>query len=174
MENKNLVAFNELIEQLPTGDHIKTTLKQLPKLFGDPREVLNQINKLSFTDSMVQSVEELERIYKRIKQYGLAEYIKLDLGMVTTLRYYSGVIFKGFTRDLGEVLLSGGRYDGLLKDFELECPATGFAFSVNKVTKALKIQQNLKIQKKKHLLLLEDENSKITANVLNTLKQKVI
>lgn len=172
MENKNFVALNELIEQLSVEEHIKTTLKQLPKLFGDPEEVLNEINKLPLTHSMKQSVKELERIYERIEQYGLAEYIKLDLGMVTTLKYYSGVIFKGFTRDLGEVLLSGGRYDELLKDFELDCPATGFAFSVSKVIKALKIQQNLRVHDKKHILLLEGEGSKITADILNSLKQK--
>lgn len=172
MENKNLVALNELVGQLPIAKDIKSTLKQLPKLFGVPEEVLNEINGLPLTLSMKEAVEELEKICKRIEEYGLGEYIKLDLGMITTLKYYSGVIFKGFTKDLGKVLLSGGRYDGLLKDFDMDIPATGFAFSVNKVTKALKIQQNLKVHDKKHILLLEDENSKATASVLDALKQK--
>ncbi|HZX20890.1 MAG TPA: ATP phosphoribosyltransferase regulatory subunit [Clostridia bacterium] len=172
MENKNLVALNNLIEQLSMKKDIKSILKQLPKLFGDPEEVLGEINSLPLTPLMKEAVEELERICKKIKEYGLGKYIKLDLGMITTLKYYSGVIFKGFTKDLGKVLLSGGRYDGLLKDFDMDIPATGFAFSVNKVTKALKIQQNLKVQDKKHMLLLEDENSKATSDVLNALRQK--
>ncbi|MDI9476134.1 MAG: ATP phosphoribosyltransferase regulatory subunit [Natronincolaceae bacterium] len=172
MEDKNLVALNNLIEQLSIEEDIKSTLKQLPKLFGDPEEVLGEINSLPLTPSMKEAVEELEMICKKVEEYGLREYIKLDLGMITTLKYYSGVIFKGFTKDLGKVLLSGGRYDELLRDFDMDIPATGFAFSVNKVTKALKIQRNLEVQDKKHILLLEDENSGATSDVLNALRQK--
>ncbi|HZK57450.1 MAG TPA: ATP phosphoribosyltransferase regulatory subunit [Clostridia bacterium] len=172
MENKNLVALNELVEGLPIAQDIKSILKQLPKLFGEPEEVLNEINNLPLTPSMKEAVGELEKIYKRIDEYGLGRYIKLDLGMITTLKYYSGVIFKGFTKDLGKVLLSGGRYDGLLKDFDMDILATGFAFSVNKVTKALKIQRNLEMQGEKHILILEDENSKATADILNLLRKK--
>lgn len=172
MENKNLVALKELIERLPIDENIKTILRQLPKLFGEPEEVLDEIYKLPLTPSMKESIEELEKVYKRIEEYGLAKYIKLDLGMASTLKYYSGVIFKGFTRDVGEVLLRGGRYDSLLDDFGLDHAATGFAFSVSKVTKALKIQENLKAQKKKHILLLEDEDSRITADLLARLRQE--
>lgn len=172
MENKNLVALDRLIEQLSIEKDIKSTLKQLPRLFGDPEEVLNEINSLPLTPYMKEAVEELEKICNRIEEYGLGEYIKLDLGMITTLKYYSGVIFKGFTKDLGKVLLSGGRYDGLLKDFGMDTPATGFAFLVNKITKALKIQKNLKMQKKKHILLLEGEGGNATFHVVNALRQQ--
>ncbi len=172
MENKNLVELDRLIEQLSIEKDVKSTLKQLPKLFGDSKEVLNEINSLPLTPYMKEAVEELEKICNRIEEYGLGEYIKLDLGLVTTLKYYSGVIFKGFTKDLGKVLLSGGRYDGLLKDFGMDTPATGFAFLVSKITKALKIQKNLKMQKKKHILLLEGEGGNATFHVVNTLRQQ--
>lgn len=172
MENKNLVELNKLIGQLSMDENTKTILKQLPKLFGDVEEVLDEINSFSLTPRMKEAVEELEMICKRIDEYGLGEYIKLDLGMITTLKYYSGVIFKGFTKDLGEVLLSGGRYDGLLQDFDIDISATGFAFPVNKITKALKIQGNLKIEGKKHILLLEGEKHKATADMVDALKQQ--
>lgn len=172
MENKNLVALKELIGDLAIDKHVKTILGQLPKLFGNPEEVLGDINKLPLTPSMKESIKELEGVYKRIRDYGLGDYIKLDLGMATSLKYYSGIIFKGFTRDLGEVLLRGGRYDGLVRDFGLDSHATGFAFSVNKVTKALKIQENLRAQKKRHILLLEDEGLTASADLVNGLRQK--
>ncbi len=172
MENKNLVAFDSLLEDLPIEKDIRTVLRKLPRLFGSTKEVLNEINNLPLTSSMKEAVKELEKICKSIEEYGLGQYISLDLGMITTLKYYSGVIFKGFTKELGEVLLSGGRYDRLLKDFDMESPATGFAFLISKITKALKIQENLKIDKQKHVLLLEDQGCKATANIVASLRKQ--
>lgn len=172
MENKNFIALDKLVEELPIKEEIQTILKELPRLFGEPEEVLEEAKELPLTPSMIEAVEELEKVWRLIEEYGLGKYISLDLGMVTTLKYYSGVIFKGFTRDLGVVLLSGGRYDRLLEDFDMECPATGFAFVVNKITKALKIQENLRVQKKKHILLLEERKSKTTAAVMETLRKQ--
>ncbi|SNS62993.1 ATP phosphoribosyltransferase regulatory subunit [Anaerovirgula multivorans] len=172
MENKNFIALDRLIEELPIEESIQTILKELPRLFGEPREVLEQVKNLPLTITMIEAIEELEKVWKMIEGYGLGKYISLDLGMVTTLKYYSGVIFKGFTRDLGVVLLSGGRYDRLLEDFDIECPATGFAFVVNKITKALKIQENLSVQKKKHILLLEEGKGRTTAAVIEALRKQ--
>lgn len=173
MENKNFIALDHLIEGLSLEKDIKVILKELPRLFGDPQEVLAEVKALPLTPCMLEAVEELEKVWHMVEAYGLGQYISLDLGMVTTLKYYSGVIFKGFTKDLGVVLLSGGRYDGLLKDFDMDCPATGFAFIVNKITKALKIQKNLKVQKKKHLLLLAEEGrGRRTAAVAKDLRQQ--
>lgn len=172
MENKNFIALDRLIEELPIEESIQTILKELPRLFGEPREVLEQVKNLPLTITMIEAIEELEKVWKMIEGYGLGKYISLDLGMVTTLKYYSGVIFKGFTRDLGVVLLSGGRYDRLLEDFDIECPATGFAFVVNKITKALKIQENLSVQKKKHILLLEEDKGRTTAAVIEALRKQ--
>ncbi|SES81743.1 ATP phosphoribosyltransferase regulatory subunit [Natronincola peptidivorans] len=159
MENKNFIELDRLVEGLPIEADIKTILKKLPRLFGEPCEVLEEVKKLPLTVSMLEAVEDLEKVWRMIESYGLGKYISLDLGMVTSLKYYSGVIFKGFTKDLGVVLLSGGRYDRLMKDFDMDCPATGFAFVVNMITKALKIQENLKVKKKKHILLLEEAGS---------------
>ena len=57
--------------------------------------------------------------------------------MVKELPYYTGIIFKGFTRDLGYIICSGGRYDNLQKDFGEDTPATGFAININRVVQAL-------------------------------------
>lgn len=172
MENKNFIALDKLIEGLTIPERLQIILKELPKLFGEPREVLEEVKDLPLTDSMVEAIEELEKVWTRIDEYGLGRYISLDLGMVASLKYYSGVIFKGFTKDLGVVLLSGGRYDKMLKDFDMDCPATGFAFLVNMITKALKIQENLRVQKKKHVLLLEGSQCKATAAVVKELRQQ--
>ncbi|AOY75551.1 ATP phosphoribosyltransferase regulatory subunit [Clostridium formicaceticum] len=170
IENKNFIELDKLVNALKIEEEIKEILKKLPRLFGEPEEVLGEVKALPLDAAMLEAVEDLEKVCDRIAAYGLGKYISLDLGMVTMMKYYSGIIFKGFTRDLGTVLLSGGRYDRLLEDFGIECAATGFAFIVNKITKALKIQENLKVQRSKHILLLAPQVNLVTAQTVEKLR----
>ncbi|SDJ85202.1 ATP phosphoribosyltransferase regulatory subunit [Natronincola ferrireducens] len=171
MENKSFIEVDRLVETLAIDGATQQVLRALPRLFGEPQEVLREAKDLPLTEAMLEAVHGVEKVCRMIEDYGLGQYISLDLGMVTSMKYYSGIIFKGFTRDLGAVLLSGGRYDRLMEDFGMECPSTGFAFIINKITKALKIQENLNIKKTKHiLLLLEEEGNERVANEVERLR----
>jgi ATP phosphoribosyltransferase regulatory subunit len=55
----------------------------------------------------------------------------IDLGLVNQAEYYSSMVFKGYMASSGDAVLSGGRYDGLFKDFGEDLPATGFALHVD-------------------------------------------
>ena len=75
--------------------------------------------------------EKLERLLAALRDRGLAEFVKIDLGIVRGLAYYSGVVFEAFDRG-GKLraLAGGGRYDNLiqqLSDGAVSLPAIGFA-----------------------------------------------
>ena len=55
--------------------------------------------------------------------YGYEQYLSFDLCMVTEYRYYTGVIFNGYTYGTGDAIVSGGRYDSLMKQFGKDEPA---------------------------------------------------
>jgi ATP phosphoribosyltransferase regulatory subunit len=57
--------------------------------------------------------------------------------MVNKTDYYTGIIIKGYIRDYGEAVLSGGRYDKLISEFGYDVPATGFAINVDAVAKVI-------------------------------------
>ena len=71
------------------------------------------------------------------------EFITFDLGMLHSLNYYTGIIFKGFTRDLGFTICGGGRYDNLLSEGGRDLPATGFAMGLKRLLMALDRQGKL-------------------------------
>lgn len=174
LENKNLLELGKLLEGISIPEDIKLIINKIPQLYGKPQEVLQELKGLPLTVDMMTAVEELELVFKVISSFGYGEYITFDLGMLSQLGYYTGIIFKGYTRDLGEVLCSGGRYDKLLEDFGMKCPATGFAFIINKITKALKIQEKLNIEKKKHYLIIDElhRDEKIAALIKDIKGQK--
>ena len=75
--------------------------------------------------------EKLDRLVSSLAVRGLAEFVKVDLGIVRGLAYYSGVVFEAFDR-AGKLraLAGGGRYDNLihqLSDGAVSLPALGFA-----------------------------------------------
>jgi histidyl-tRNA synthetase len=75
--------------------------------------------------------EKLARLLAALKDRGLEQFAKIDLGIVRGLAYYSGVVFEAFDRG-GRLraLAGGGRYDNLihqLSDGAVSLPALGFA-----------------------------------------------
>jgi len=77
------------------------------------------------------SSEKLDRVLDGLRARGLSEFVKIDLGIVRGLAYYTGIVFEAFDR-AGKLraLVGGGRYDNLihhLSDGAVSHPAIGFA-----------------------------------------------
>ncbi len=75
--------------------------------------------------------EKLEQIVEGLRDRGLDGFVKIDLGIVRGLAYYTGVVFEAFDRaGKFRALAGGGRYDNLiaqLSDGAVSMPAVGFA-----------------------------------------------
>ena len=57
----------------------------------------------------------------------------VDLGIVRHTDYYTGIVFKGYLTGIGDSVLKGGRYDGLLGEFGRDCPAVGFGVNCDAI-----------------------------------------
>jgi histidyl-tRNA synthetase len=77
------------------------------------------------------SSEKMERVLDGLRARGLADFVKIDLGIVRGLAYYTGIVFEAFDRG-GKLraVVGGGRYDNLIRqlsDGAADHPAIGFA-----------------------------------------------
>ena len=84
-----------------------------------------------------ENLNYLRSIYKGLCAMGLKDKIMVDLSLVHRNNYYSGVIFRGYVEGFGDTVFSGGRYDNLLNEFNLDLPATGFAVNVDSLSNLL-------------------------------------
>jgi ATP phosphoribosyltransferase regulatory subunit len=128
---KNYAALDDVLcGSTQTG--IADMLRALPRLFGGP-EALEEARALfrGRDADLLDMLEYLECIYKILPELDLKDRIMIDLGLVNQAEYYSSLVFKGYMASSGDAVLSGGRYDGLFKDFGEDLPATGFAFNVD-------------------------------------------
>ena len=135
IEDKNYPALNDILDDLEEKE-IASVIKMLPRLFGG-QEVFEKARALIQEAKTVEILEYLESLYRSVRSLGLDDKITVDLGIVNRTDYYTGVVFKGYVEGYGEEVLSGGRYDALLKEFGEDLGAIGFAVNIDSAVKAL-------------------------------------
>lgn len=135
IEQKNFASLNDVLEQFK-DNQAATALRYLPRLFGG-EEVFEQAYALFENEQACRSLDYLKTIYNSLQQLGLGNNVIIDLGLVNQAEYYTGIIFRGYFDEVGEPVLSGGRYDNLLSDFGVAQPATGFAINVDLASNVL-------------------------------------
>lgn len=143
IENKNFASLRDFLqskEDVLNKENIEA-LNSLPALFGNI-SVLQRAKALTRSAAAVEALKNLEDIYYVLQSMGLSEYISLDLGMVHNIDYYSGLIFRAYIEGAGDDVLYGGRYDGLVNNFGVDVPATGFAINVDRILEVLKKQRH--------------------------------
>ncbi len=121
----------ELAELEGVEDAQIATCIALSQLRGG-KEVLEEARGLG-GDAVERATARLGETFEALEQRGVADRVRIDLGLLRDLGYYSGAILEVYDPALGHVLGGGGRYDTLLKRFGLDLPAAGFGLYVERV-----------------------------------------
>lgn len=130
VEKKSLKSLEDYLERLNLKKNQKKFFLKLPWLFGD-KDVLENCRELAFNDGIRNSIDKLKDTYDVLDSLGYGELISFDLGMAPRLNYYTGIIFRGYVSGIGKAVLSGGRYDNLMKNFGVDLKAIGFSLNMD-------------------------------------------
>ena len=109
-------------------------LAQLPRLFGGA-EVLERARGLIASDRCRAILDYISGVYAALKQIHPDDDVIIDLGLVHRNDYYTGILVRGYIENMGEAVLSGGRYDTLLANFGAPLAAIGFGVNVDLLTR---------------------------------------
>ncbi len=139
--SKNFFGVEELLNQMPISEKLKEVFVKLPELLGDLSACVSYVRERTASQRVHQALERLEKVEEILRLYGVSEYITVDLSMLSQYSYYTGVVFKAYTYGSGEALATGGRYDGLVKQFGMDAPAIGLAIVTDQLLLALTRQK---------------------------------
>lgn len=139
ISHKNHFGVEELLDSCQLSPGLREAFRGFPQMFGGP-EILGRAKAMTDNPAALVSVARLESIYEVLKLYGVEKYVSFDLSMLSKYRYYTGIIFQGFTYGVGEPIVKGGRYDHLLEHFGAAMPAVGFALVIEDLINALERQ----------------------------------
>ncbi len=150
---KDSVSIAQVAKKYDADAEIIDILCRMPYLFGNA-EVLEQAKSPKLNARSAAALENLEQVYRLLCACGLEKYVSIDLGMLQSLDYYTGVIFKGVTYDVGFSVCGGGRYDTLIGNFGKDTSAVGIAIGVNRVLSALMRQKKTIVTPKTDALMV--------------------
>ena len=122
-----IVAKNGDLLKEVCGEELFGSLKCLIKSFKNAKDALSAVEKICNTDEAKQYAKELSDIYNRAENEGFGGNINIDFSIVDSAAYYSGTVFKGYIGGAESRVLSGGRYDGLMRKMGRSSGGIGFA-----------------------------------------------
>ncbi|MGO3373682.1 ATP phosphoribosyltransferase regulatory subunit [Brochothrix thermosphacta] len=138
----------------------KAFLLELPRLFGET-SLLTHVRGLTTSRSIHQAIDRIEALVYQLTLLGYGTALSVDLGMVQTFEYYTGVIFRGYATSSATEFLSGGRYDDLFQRFEgQKRAAVGVGVNLDEIVR-LKQQQQSELTNKAIRTLIHYEEAAV-------------
>ncbi len=125
------VGLEAEVGRLEVSEDDRRTLITLPTLRGGP-DVLDEARALGGA-ATERATQRLAATYEAIAARGAAGRVRVDLGLLRNLGYYTGAILEVYDPALGHVLGGGGRYDELMGRFGRPLPAAGFALYLERL-----------------------------------------
>lgn len=123
LSEKNEHELRRLLSEYQVPRELSSRILSLARLHGSPDRVLPLLREL--TDA--PAVEELSRILAPIAECPWSDNLILDFSGVSDMKYYNGIMLTGFIEGVPSPVLSGGRYDPLLRRMGRRSGAIGFA-----------------------------------------------
>ncbi|MBE9227425.1 ATP phosphoribosyltransferase regulatory subunit [Phormidium sp. LEGE 05292] len=138
------------LENLPLSDELKERALLLLDLRGKPADVLQKVASLQLEPTGEEALNNLKSLIELLeqglpnltKQTKLSANITLDLSLIQTFDYYTGIVFEvvGETDTRKQILGQGGRYDQLLTLYHPQgnsVPGIGFCLNIEELHQVL-------------------------------------
>ena len=156
LRRKNLHSLEQLCGE--NGEK----LLALASCHGTGRE----LKTILTTREELQAWQELDSLLKLLEESGFGSHVRLDFSVGNNMRYYSGVVFRGYLAGIHTSVLSGGQYDKLPRKLGRKARAVGFAIYVDLLQELQKGEDPFRVD----TLILHDGS--VDANVLSAAAEK--
>ena len=128
LQQKSLHSLADLCERQGVPGE---KLLLLAQLRGSAAEVIPPLAEILTTPEEKQALEQLRGICDTLADQGYGDAVQVDFSVGSDLKYYSGVVFRGYLEGIPQSVLSGGQYDRLLRRMGKKGSAIGFAVNVD-------------------------------------------
>lgn len=124
--DKNIHELGRYCEKLGIEEENIETLKFLVSFSGNPDEIIPELIKKLDGKTDISPLLDMQVVLAAIEP-SLKSMLRVDFSVVNDIKYYNGIVFKGFIEGIPTSVLSGGQYDKLMKKMNRRSSAIGFA-----------------------------------------------
>ena len=126
LAEKNLHETAALCEKYDVDEGKKNNLLAIVRTYGNMKNTLNVLEPLCVSEKAKEAFSQLKTVCALLETCGFEDKIRLDFSVVNDMKYYNGIVFKGFVDGVCEGVLSGGQYDKLMARMHRKSGAIGF------------------------------------------------
>lgn len=123
---RNLHDITCVCSDCDISEEVASKLKKLIGAEGGANDKIALLRSLFPENSRcISAADELEGALRSLG--GQAKYFEVDFSLINDPAYYNGIVFQGYAEKSPRAVLSGGRYDNLVKKFGAGDGGIGFA-----------------------------------------------
>lgn len=157
---KNMVGFEEAVRTFGLSNEEE---QRFIEFIGQASNVqsIQQLRPFidETNDSQVTMYSYLSELSSLLENAGLAKLVTYDLTLTSEMSYYTGMLFEVFASGSGFAIGNGGRYDGLLQEFNSDVGATGFGLRVDRLLEVM----TTTMKREPHTLIFFDSANYVNA-----------
>ena len=131
LAEKNAHALAALCVAEEISDTDAKKLHTLLSAYGKAELVLEKIAPVCNSGKAKVAFDELKKLCDLLSETEYSNNIRLDFSVVNDMNYYDDIVFKGFVDGIADGVLSGGRYDKLMRRMGRRSGAIGFAVNLD-------------------------------------------
>lgn len=121
-------SVHDVLRSVPgLGGRNAEIFAELVAINGAPETAIKKAEKLCVNAETESALNELKSVVEVLGKTGRGENVNINFSIANNADYYNGIIFNGYIEGVPHAVLSGGRYDKLLKKFGKDAGAIGFA-----------------------------------------------
>lgn len=129
--NPGRAVYNEILDKVRAKktfeiDAKSDSLIKLMNLYGKFSDVKDTLYEICKEVNALPEYEDFKEAVSDVDPF-------VDFSLFPNTEYYNGLVFAGYVKGIPESVLSGGRYDKLLKKLGISAGAIGFAMYLDRV-----------------------------------------
>ncbi len=133
IRNKNGEGLEKVSKKYGFTREQSQRLREIPRLVGPWKEVLERGRPWILNSKMAQGLEELEELCQSMEQELSESKVLVDLSMINDIDYYNGIIFRGYVPGSVTHVLAGGQYDRAIALLGKNTKGIGFALYIDEI-----------------------------------------
>ncbi len=146
IEAKNAHAMADIVQSGMESSELDR-LQAVARLSGPLPDALDKARALAKGPEMLAAVEELTALSKVLTALGKEKTLRLDFSITSDAKYYAGLMLRGYIDGVPSAVLSGGRYDPLLRRMgKPGVSAMGFAIYFDELARYFSAQADTTVE----------------------------
>lgn len=131
-KNENLIK--EVFAKENLSNACLDVILSLCSVYGGAEKVKDVLFNVDLGEKFNADVKSFVRVIESLNKTELKDRVKIDFSVINDGKYYNGTVFSGFISGIATAVLSGGRYDNLMKRMNKNSGAIGFAVYLDQIS----------------------------------------